>query len=258
MTAAMAARGESLRLRHRRRGLGRLRARQPADRGRRRRACCCSRPAAGTAIRWIHIPLGWGRILERRLHDWMYFTEPEPDARRPAHRMRARQGDRRLVLDQRHGLCARPSRRLRPLGRGGPAALVLCAVLPYFRRQEGWEGGADAYRGGDGPLATALARYRRSAGRGLPRGRRGGRAIPRPTTTTARSRKASAGSQITIRDGRRCSAAVAYLRPALARRNLAVEVGALATRIVFERRPRRRRRIPARRRARASRGPSAR
>src|SRR5262245_12933958 len=27
---------------------------------------------------WIHIPLGWGRILTRRLHDWMYFTEPEP------------------------------------------------------------------------------------------------------------------------------------------------------------------------------------
>ena len=29
---------------------------------------------------WIHIPLGWGRILERRLHDWMYFTEPEANA----------------------------------------------------------------------------------------------------------------------------------------------------------------------------------
>ena len=25
---------------------------------------------------WIHIPLGWGRILQNRLHDWMYFAEP--------------------------------------------------------------------------------------------------------------------------------------------------------------------------------------
>ena len=25
---------------------------------------------------WIHIPLGWGRILQKRLHDWMYFAEP--------------------------------------------------------------------------------------------------------------------------------------------------------------------------------------
>src|SRR5712672_3412426 len=27
---------------------------------------------------WIHIPLGWGRILNNRMHDWMYFAEPEP------------------------------------------------------------------------------------------------------------------------------------------------------------------------------------
>ena len=26
---------------------------------------------------WIHIPLGWGKILQGRLHDWMYFAEPE-------------------------------------------------------------------------------------------------------------------------------------------------------------------------------------
>src|SRR5215472_11137580 len=25
----------------------------------------------------IHIPLAWGHILRRRLHDWMYFAEPE-------------------------------------------------------------------------------------------------------------------------------------------------------------------------------------
>ena len=33
---------------------------------------------------WIHIPLGWGKILQKRLHDWMYFSEPEPytDGRR--------------------------------------------------------------------------------------------------------------------------------------------------------------------------------
>ena len=28
---------------------------------------------------WIHIPLAWGKILTNRLHDWMYFTEPEPN-----------------------------------------------------------------------------------------------------------------------------------------------------------------------------------
>ena len=32
-------------------------------------------------------------------------------------------------------------------------------VLPYFRRQEAWEGGADAYRGADGPLTTRWSHY---------------------------------------------------------------------------------------------------
>ena len=26
----------------------------------------------------IQVPLGWGKILFNRLHDWGYFTEPEP------------------------------------------------------------------------------------------------------------------------------------------------------------------------------------
>ena len=35
---------------------------------------------------WIHIPLGWGRILLNRLHDWMYFAEPEATTDGRAHR----------------------------------------------------------------------------------------------------------------------------------------------------------------------------
>jgi len=27
---------------------------------------------------WIAIPLGWGKILQNRLYDWMYFAEPAP------------------------------------------------------------------------------------------------------------------------------------------------------------------------------------
>ena len=26
---------------------------------------------------WIQIPLAWGRMLQQRKHDWMYFAEPE-------------------------------------------------------------------------------------------------------------------------------------------------------------------------------------
>ena len=43
--------------------------------------CACSSLEAGGWDRdpLIHIPLGWGKIFEERLHDWMYFTEAEPD-----------------------------------------------------------------------------------------------------------------------------------------------------------------------------------
>ena len=71
---------------------------------------------------------------------------PSPRRRWAAARVecRARQGDRRLVLDQCDGLCARPPRRLRPLGaQCGLPHWSYAHVLPYFRRQESWEGGAD-------------------------------------------------------------------------------------------------------------------
>lgn len=33
------------------------------------------------------------------------------------------------------------------------------SVLPYFRKQETWEGGESTYRGGSGPLTTQLSRF---------------------------------------------------------------------------------------------------
>ena len=108
---------------------------------------------------WIHIPLGWGRMLQRRRHDWMYFAEPE------------------ATMDGRRIECARgkvvggsSSINAMAYVRGhrgdyerwaasGLAAWSYAHVLPYFRRQETWEGGADPYRGGDGPLTVRRSRY---------------------------------------------------------------------------------------------------
>ena len=95
---------------------------------------------------WIHIPLGWGRILQRRLHDWMYFAEPS------------------ATMDNRGIECARgkviggsSSINAMAYYHGDPsdydrwAALGLngwsySEVLPYFRRSEDWEGGSDHSR----------------------------------------------------------------------------------------------------------------
>ena len=90
-------------------------------------------------------------------------------------------------------------------------------ILPYFRRQEAWEGGPDPWRGGDGPLTTRSAaiptRSAKPAWR--PGARRG---IPFTDDYNGEQQEGFARWQMTVRDGRRCSAAVAYLRPAMARR----------------------------------------
>ena len=110
-------------------------------------------------------------------------------------------------------------------------------VLPYFRRQETWEGGADTYRGGDGPLTTQYSRFEDPLCQAF---MEAGRAAGHPVTDdyNGAQQEGFAPIQMTLRNGRRCSAATAYLRPAMARPNLTVEVNALATRIVMEGRAR--------------------
>ncbi len=81
---------------------------------------------------YIHIPLGMGRMHEYGMFDWGYRDRSRAEPQRPAHRGDARQGLGRLLLDQRHGLHARQSRRLRPLGAEGRARLVLCGRAALF------------------------------------------------------------------------------------------------------------------------------
>jgi 4-pyridoxate dehydrogenase len=182
---------------------------------------------------WIKIPLGWGRILERRLHDWMYFTEPEPNV-----------DGRRIECARGKVIGGSSSINAMAYVRGNPgdydrwAAAGLpgwsyAEVLPYFRRQEAWEGGAGAYRGGDGPLTVGTARY---ADPLVEACFAAGRALQWPATPDYNGAQQEGLGRIqqTIRNGRRCSAAEAYLRPALTRPNLTVETGALASRIILE------------------------
>jgi 4-pyridoxate dehydrogenase len=183
---------------------------------------------------WLRIPLAWGRILQRRMHDWMYFAEPEAS------------------LDGRGIECAR--------GKviGGSSSINAMAyvrghrgdydrwaqaglphwsyahVLPYFRRQETWEEGAGSYRGAEGPLTTRWSHYPDPVSEAfLAAGIVAG--YPKTDDYNGEQQEGFGRSQSTIRGGKRCSAAVAYLRPAMARPNLKIEVNALATRILFER-----------------------
>jgi choline dehydrogenase/4-pyridoxate dehydrogenase len=105
-------------------------------------------------------------------------------------------------------------------------------ALPYFRKQESWEGGGDAYRGGDGPLGTQFCHYQDPLlGAFAEAGKSAGHAW---TDDYNGERQEGFGRlQMTIRNGRRSSSASAYLRPALKRGRVDIAVRALATRIVM-------------------------
>jgi 4-pyridoxate dehydrogenase len=182
---------------------------------------------------WIHIPLAWGRMMARRMHDWKYSTEPEPGM-----------NGRQIEIPRGKVIGGSSSINAMAYVRGhrgdydrwaasGLAQWSYAHVLPYFQRQESWEGGADQYRGGDGPLTTrhtnfsdpiveAFAAAGAAAGYGW------------TDDFNGRQQEGFTRRQVTIRNGRRCSAAVAYLRPALGRPNLRVEVGALVNRVLIE------------------------
>jgi choline dehydrogenase-like flavoprotein len=106
-------------------------------------------------------------------------------------------------------------------------------VLPYFKRVESWQDGESEHRGAGGnigvqwcktrdPVFTAWLEAARMAG------------LPVTDDYNAHSGEGFGRSQYSIRDGKRCSAAVGYLRPAMKRKNLSVEVRAHVARIVMQ------------------------
>ena len=182
---------------------------------------------------WISIPIGWGKLLGERRHDWMYFAEPDE-----------RFGGRAIECARGKVIGGSSSINAMAYVRGHRADFDRWAAsglegwsyahaLPYFRRQESWEGGADSYRGGDGPLTVRRARYPDAL---VDAWLEAGSAAGQPATQdyNGAQQEGFGIMQTTIRSGRRCSAAVAYLRPALARSNLAVEMHAHATRVLLE------------------------
>jgi 4-pyridoxate dehydrogenase len=182
---------------------------------------------------WIRIPLGWGHMLNRRMHDWMYFSEPEPA-------MNGRQIEcaRGKVIGGSSSINAMAYVRGHRADYDRWAAVGLdrwsyAHVLPYFQRQESWEGGASQYRGSAGPLTTQLTRFIDPVVEAYAEAG----ALAGHSWTgdyNGRNQEGFSRWQSTIRNGRRCSAAVAYLQPALPRSNLQVEVNALTSRVLFE------------------------
>ena len=62
---------------------------------------------------WVQVPIGYGRTFNDPRFNWMYETQPDPALEQPQPVLPARQGARRLKLDQRDGVRARAGGGLR-------------------------------------------------------------------------------------------------------------------------------------------------
>ena len=181
----------------------------------------------------IHIPLGVGRMWQQRRHDWGYDTEPEAELNdRPIEMMRGKVLGGSSSINALAHIRGNPGDYDRWAANGLPDwAYRNC--LPYFKRTESWQGGESEYRGGSGPITVrhtnrndpivdAFLNAARSAG------------FPITDDINGPDPVGFGLAQSTIRNGRRCSAAVAYLHPALRRRGLTLRMKVHATRILLE------------------------
>jgi choline dehydrogenase len=181
---------------------------------------------------WIHIPLGYGKLFANPKVNWLYTTEPETEL-----------NNRRVI--QPRGKVMGGSSSINGLLyiRGqhedydhwrqlGNAGWSFADVLPYFRRAEDQERGADELHGVGGhlkvsdvcephPLCEAFIEAAQKSG------------FPRNDDFNGPTQEGAGYFQLTTRNGRRWSTAVGYLKAAKRRPNLTVVANALATRIVF-------------------------
>jgi len=183
--------------------------------------------------RWIHIPIGFGKVMFNREVNWMFETEPEP--RMHARKIKVPRGRVLGGSSSINGLIYIRGQRedyddWRALGNPGWG---FDDCLPYFRKSEDQARGADEWHGTGGPLSVADVKDRHpladafiAAGESL--------GIRRNDDFNGATQEGVGYFQGTARNGMRCSAAVAYLHPAMKRANLTVITHAHASRVLTE------------------------
>ena len=182
---------------------------------------------------WIHIPVGYFRTMHNPKLDWCYRTEPDPG-------LNGRQLDwpRGKVLggsSSLNGLLyvrGQPEDydRWRQMGNPGWG---WDDVLPLFKRSEDQERGADAYHGQGGPLSVSNMRLQRPiCDAWVAAAQAAG--YPFNPDYNGERQEGVGYFQLTTRNGRRCSTAVAYLKPARSRPNLRIITRAATQRILFD------------------------
>jgi choline dehydrogenase len=182
---------------------------------------------------WLHIPLGFGKLFSDRRFNWCYASEPQPECHN--RKVIAPRGKVLGGSSSINGLIyirgqAEDFNFWRQLGNVGWS---FDDVLPYFRKAEDNERGADQFHGTGGPLAVSDLRDRHPLAEAyVEAARQCG--YPRNDDFNGSAQEGAGYYQTTMRSGVRSSTAAGYLKSARRRANLKVVPEALATRILFE------------------------
>ena len=183
---------------------------------------------------WIWMPIGYGKAFYHDRLNWMYRTEPDPG-------LNGRVGywPRGKVLGGSSSINAMVFIRGQHADFEDWKAMSnpgwgWSDVLPYFRRLECFDGGADEYRGGDGPIHVATVKnlLHPLCEIFLEGARQVG--FSDNADFNGADQEGIGCYQINTKNGFRMSTARAYLAPARRRENLTIVTGAHATRVIME------------------------
>jgi len=182
----------------------------------------------------IDMPSGLGRLLSNDRFNWAYVSEPEPylDGRRLSHpRGRVLGGSSSIngmMYVRGH------ARDYDRWAQSGCKGWRYADLLPYFRRAEANQRGADAYHGGDGPLKVTTPNGDASplGGAFIAAGVEAG--YPMTPDCNGAQQEGFGPTDRTTHGGKRWSTARGYLDPVRDRPNLTIVTGALALEILFE------------------------
>lgn len=181
----------------------------------------------------IQMPAALSIPMNMKAYNWGYLSEPEPYLN--DRRMHCPRGK---VLGGSSSINGLVYVRGHPLDferweEEGAKGWSYRDVLPYFRRAESFAGGADAWRGDGGPLATAQGRKLNPLYEAfIEAGREAGYAVS--SDLNGERQEGFGALDMTVRDGVRASTANVYLRPSMKRPNLKVVTHALASRVAFD------------------------
>ena len=183
---------------------------------------------------FIQMPIGYGVTYHQKKVNWMYSTEPSPEAdNKPSYWPRGK------VMGGSSSINAMVYVRGNPKdfdewSEAGNPGWSYEEVLPYFKKMESWQNGADKFRGGDGPLYVSevssqlhpLCDNFLSAAEEI-----GIRLNP---DMNGKNQEGVGNYQITTHKGQRMSSSRAYLWPIRDRSNLKIVKNAMVTRILIK------------------------